>query len=61
MNEFTNGFIGLFGQLKKDLITEAFSNFEYALPDDPEKMLYDFYFLTWAGSLETSDINSTTP
>src|SRR5271157_3730963 len=52
MDEFTGGFQDLFTQIKKDVITEAFSNWEYTLPSDPEKMLYDFYFLNF-GHFET--------
>lgn len=52
MDQFTDGLYGLITQIRKDVLTEAFSNFSYILPKDPEKMLYDFYFLTF-GAMET--------
>jgi hypothetical protein len=56
--EFTaDGLYNLIGQIKTDIILlEAFSNWHYVLPSDPEKMLYDFYFLTgFIGNVDTRD------
>jgi hypothetical protein len=52
MDEFTDGLYDLMNQIKRDVLTEAFSNFTYVLPSDPEKILYDFYFFTF-GAIET--------
>lgn len=47
--------------INEELLTEAFSNWVYKQPTDPEKILYDFYFFTvyadQIGKLNTRDSN----
>ena len=42
-------------EMRSQILFEQFSNWEYKPPEDPELLLYDFYFFTLAGKSETGN------